>query len=185
MFLRHYCAPPSDGGSGDRKIASFSVATAPRAALCNAPSPPPAAAAAASSPLSPVAASAWSREPSNARSSGGAMPSPARSAATHTSASRRSAVPSARSRAQNVFARVRSSGTRWVAAVLRRRRCARASCASAVWARDGSVVVRGGAGGWAGAGRRWRERARARKRAWRRDQSVSCHCCVVLCVRNV
>jgi hypothetical protein len=37
------------------------------------------------------------------------------------------------------------------------------------------VVESVGVGG--GAGRRWTDRGRARKRAWWRDQSVSCHCC--------
>jgi hypothetical protein len=48
------------------------------------------------------------------------------------------------------------------------------SCASAVLERCVRVVESVGVGG--GAGRRWIERGRARKKAWRRDQRVSCHC---------
>ena len=59
-------------------------------------------------------------------------------------------------------------------AVLKRRRWRRVSWASAVLERSVRVVARVGVGG--GAGRRWIESGRARKRAWRRDQRVSCHC---------
>lgn len=48
------------------------------------------------------------------------------------------------------------------------------SWASAVLERFVRVVSSFGVGG--GAGRRWIVSGRARKRACRRDQSVSCHC---------
>lgn len=51
--------------------------------------------------------------------------------------------------------------------------------ASAVLERWARVVERAGVGG--GAGRRWIESGRARKRAWRRDQRASCHCHVKFC----
>lgn len=185
----HHCCAPQSNSGGDRKTVSFNVATAARAALCSAPSPLPPPPPLASCLLSPVSAGAArfraGASPSEGAGAGagGAMPNPAFSAATRTSGSRRRAVPSARSRAQNAAARARSSGMRWVAAVLRRRMWARESWASEVWARRGRVVLSGGAGGVGGAGRRCTESGRARKRACRRDQRVSCHCvCVCVCL---
>jgi hypothetical protein len=78
-----------------------------------------------------------------------------------------------RSRVQNDVARVRSSGTRRVAAVLRRRKWMWVSWASAVLERWVRVVSSFGVEG--GAGRRWIVSGRARKSACRRDQRVSCH----------
>ena len=76
-------------------------------------------------------------------------------------------VPRAHSWAQIVAVHAQSSGMCWVAVVLRWRRCTWASCMLVVWARWGSVMLSGSAGGInvEGARRRCTERGRARKRA--------------------
>ena len=147
--------------AGGRNPASLRACTAPRAALCSTPSVcgPSSLASFGDDPSSPLVP--------------GARPSPARSAAVRTPASCRTASPTPCSRAQNAAARSRSSGTRWVAAVPRRRRCARARSTSAATAVFCSVCRSSGGAG--GAGRRCNVNGSATKSAWRRDQSVSCH----------